>query len=1188
MTSKVNPHLSHYLFFLAIMLATLLLWPISGHAASLATTQNFPDYQRILFAGNAPQELRVESRGSSVILTLSEATGDISSIAARLKPAVIGIQRSADGKQIILNLDKNYRVRQFSSGNTVGVDIIKSAVLPEPAPVTEALTTKNNEVPDVAITSTRPPSAAPKPAAAPVVKEKQISPPPVSATKATIPPTSIVKIEAKITPKTDAKSETEAKPPVSTSVAPTAPAATTTTANAAPVTAPPGASIPAIMTTKKPEEKPAQVQPIAEKSTKIATESVITTKPEITPSPAPVKPMPIVSTSATPTVTETKPTVAAAPATTVSSTIAVASGPTEELFVGVEAKKFSSLIHFPWTTRTAGAVFRNGNDIWIIFNQPALIDTVRLRTILPTTVLAIRRYQLPGHTVLRLETNGSLWPTVEKVKDSYGWKVGLIQDQVTAAKKDTSIQPNAKVPDPYILFDALDVSAPITFIDPVIGDRWLVVPYYEIGTGSINSRDFPEFKIIPSIQGLAIQTLRQDIAISQTRVGLKMTAPGGLTISEYLPYLTGRSAPIKGLSATANVALPYDRWFVETKDYRDTIHRLEGFLITAPKAERPDVLYDLAGVNLAQGLNIEGVAYLNLIEEIAPDYFKSKKLALTRAAANFMAGRLEAAAIDVKSPDIAAMKETQLWKEVIGLFVPLEPRVQGLFTGQGVILPEGADGNGQAKKVKPPPVETQLEQIASNAAIAFKPFDYLAYDEQFIRFYPPDVRQRLGMIAAENYIRIGKYEKAVTIFRILSRDGIFDSVKTQIELLLGIIARDKGKLKEARKILERISKEATEPLFINRAKFALIKLNYGDNTISIAEAIQQLEAMRMGWRGDAHERELLEYLGQLYRDNQQYDMALRTWKEMMNAFPNDPEAIKFQTRTTQLFSTLFLEGKADELSPIKALALFYEFRELTPVGDRGNAMIQKLADRLAAIDLLDSAAQLLEFQVQSRIAGEERARVGAHLALIYLMNQKPDKALSTLEITHYGEMDDALRHLRLRLSAKAFFDMNRNEEALAVMAADNSSEGEKLRLDILWKMKDWSNIIQQAERMLTKRKDLTAQLTDEETQTLLKLTLAYSFEKDNQQLKYLRDYYSGLMKDSRYKDIFNYLTNYTAPMDAKDFALVAKQITGMEVFMQTFRDKIAKGKLSETTQMPPETPPSSTPAPASAPTPTAP
>ncbi|MFO0108915.1 MAG: hypothetical protein ACK52W_00040, partial [Alphaproteobacteria bacterium] len=987
-----------------------MLWPLTSHAASLATTQNFPDYQRILFAGNAPQELRVESRGTSVILTLSEATGDISSIAARLKPAVIGIQRSADGKQIILNLDKNYRVRQFSSGNTVGVDIIKSAVLPEEAPVTTALTTKDAVTPETAITSTKPEPATPRPAStsAPAATQKPLNKVPAAVKKATSSPTEAKKFENRsppviVTPETPKTNK--AKPPatVVTSIM------TTKNDGSERKAASTSSSAPSASEAKR-ESDPIKVT--VSESTKTKTDSMMTTKPEITPPPptatkeAAASPPPKTAAGTTapvaPASSEIAPDIATAIPTSAPTTPTPAiaqRGRIEELFVGVEAKKFSSLIHFPWTTRTAGAVFRNGNDIWIIFNQPAKIDTVRLRTILPTSVLAITRYQLPGHTVLRLETNGSLWPSVEKVKDSYGWKVGLMQDQVTTAKKDTSIQPNAKVPDPYVLFDAVDVSTPITFNDPVIGDRWLVAPYYEVGAGITNARDFPEFRIIPSIQGLAIQTLRQDIVMSQARVGLKMTAPGGLTISDYLPYLAGRSAPVKGLSATANVALPYDRWFVTTKDYRDTFQRLQGYLISAPKAERPEVLYDLAGISIAQGLNIEGVAYLNLIEEIAPDYFKSKKLALTRAAANFMAGRLEAAAIDVKSPDIAAMKETQLWKEVIGLFTPLKPRVQGLFAGQGVTLPEAAGANGEPKKVKPLSAEAQLEQIANNATIAFQPFDYLAYDEQFIRFYPPDVRQRLGMIAAENYVRSGKYEKAVTIFRILSRDGIFDPVKTQIEYLLGMIARDKGKRKEARGILERVSEQTSEPLIASRAKFALIQLNYDDNTITIDEAIKQLEAMRMGWRGDAHEREILNYLGQLYRDNQQYDMALRTWKELMNAFPNDPESIKFQTRTTELFATLFLDGKADQLSPIKALALFYEFRELTPVGDRGNAIIQKLADRLAAIDLLDSAAQLLEFQVQSRIAGEERARVGAHLALIYLMNQQPDKALSTLEIT---------------------------------------------------------------------------------------------------------------------------------------------------------------------------------------------
>ena len=39
-------------------------------------------------------------------------------------------------------------------------------------------------------------------------------------------------------------------------------------------------------------------------------------------------------------------------------------------------------------------------------------------------------------------------------------------------------------------------------------------------------------------------------------------------------------------------------------------------------------------------------------------------------------------------------------------------------------------------------------------------------------------------------------------------------------------------------------------------------------------------------------------------------------------------------------------------------AMFYEFRELTPIGRRGDELIRRLADRLASIDLLDQAAEL--------------------------------------------------------------------------------------------------------------------------------------------------------------------------------------------------------------------------------------
>ena len=85
------------------------------------------------------------------------------------------------------------------------------------------------------------------------------------------------------------------------------------------------------------------------------------------------------------------------------------------------------------------------------------------------------------------------------------------------------------------------------------------------------------------------------------------------------------------------------------------------------------------------------------------------------------------------------------------------------------------------------------------------------------------------------------------------------------------------------------------------------------------------------------------------------------------------------------------------MPPIEALGLFYDFRELTPIGRRGDEMIRRLADRLVSVDLLDQAAELLQHQVDHRLQGGARAQVATRLAVVYLMNRKPDRALATLQ-----------------------------------------------------------------------------------------------------------------------------------------------------------------------------------------------
>ena len=94
----------------------------------------------------------------------------------------------------------------------------------------------------------------------------------------------------------------------------------------------------------------------------------------------------------------------------------------------------------------------------------------------------------------------------------------------------------------------------------------------------------------------------------------------------------------------------------------------------------------------------------------------------------------------------------------------------------------------------------------------------------------------------------------------------------------------------------------------------------------------------------------------------------------------------------EAFQALYLDGEADRLAPVTAIALYDEFKELTPAGARGDRMIQMLAERLVDADLLDRGAELLEAQVRFRLKDEDKARVGGRLAFIHVMAKRYKEA----------------------------------------------------------------------------------------------------------------------------------------------------------------------------------------------------
>lgn len=54
--------------------------------------------------------------------------------------------------------------------------------------------------------------------------------------------------------------------------------------------------------------------------------------------------------------------------------------------------------------------------------------------------------------------------------------------------------------------------------------------------------------------------------------------------------------------------------------------------------------------------------------------------------------------------------------------------------------------------------------------------------------------------------------------------------------------------------------------------------------------------------------------------------------------PDLPEALQLQADLAGAFRAMFLDGYADGLQPVQALAMFYDFRELTPIGADGASL----------------------------------------------------------------------------------------------------------------------------------------------------------------------------------------------------------------------------------------------------------
>ncbi len=1154
---------------------TLVILCLSAGWVSIASAAaNIPimqgkvqgDYARATFTWPTNTKFTLSQTGNQITISFDDAvTTDPSIIARSLSPYVVGATRGADNRKIVLTMNQAYPVRSFVSGTTIGVDVLRidrplaktPPVPPAPAPVVEA----KQETPP----APKPAPVVPKEVAAPAAVKPEVkpveAPAPVEVAKAAPKTETVTPAATPAEWKEGATAEKQAAPAVPAPVAAPAPEAAPAPAASPLLAGNPdilnSARAKAILGAKAPLTTPAAVEtsraeaalqpkfiPTPEQEAAAARQMGDLLKavpgakvPEADTASEKMK-APLQATAAPVAEVTSLNTLQAAPtepstpeaAPTARTTATENAAPTEEVVAAIDenAQKLTvllekvqndSLLHFPWKERVAVAAFTRGDTQWIIFNKPANLNMTLLKTVLPPYVTDISARIDKGHTILKLKTNVAVSMSAGKKKDSYEWFVTLSRHNRTPAVPITPEVLTAAPLKPNVFIAALETAPEFKMVDPVMGSELSIIPIYASGQGIFPERRFVDFVLPQTAQGIVVEPFSDQLRVVKLRNGIRLTDKDGVTLTQDLPPIDIDA--LLANAAVANSLFPYEKW--KMPDYQAFIRKkqqLQHDIVKANDQKANLLRLELAKLFFSDGRHLEALAIINMIKRQDPKFYDDYQMAALRGAANFMLNRIGEAAGDFNSPSLADETEVEYWKQM---------------------------------------AQVMLDQ--SQKSLRFAKFD-----KQYAKAYPPDIRQKLALVAADQMVDKKNFNTVYRIFDMLNTDKQMEPIQEKADFLIARIMAEKGDHKRAADKLNTLIENSRNEFLVSRARYLLYTMQYEIGEISRPELIAKLDQLRTIWRGDEVELNTLKLLADLYILEDKYTDGLRAMKDILTYYPTTPDAPQITLKMAQIFTELFISGKADDLKPLDALALYYEFKQLTPIGKQGDKMIQNLADRLAGVDLLVPAQQLLQHQVSNRLEGEERSRVGARLALLYLFDRQPRKALDVLEVTGFGGNPEKLETTRRHLAARAYGQSGQEEKALGILGKDFSDDAKQIRLDIFWDNKNWENVASSAEDMLASRKDITAPLTDAETQILLRLAVAYNFTGDTLQLKYVRDYFLPLMKNNPYRSQLAFLTNVRAPLNPDNINTLAKDISQIETFLDASHDSVQKQGLSAAIQ----------------------
>ncbi|MEO9526677.1 MAG: hypothetical protein ABJG32_04825, partial [Roseibium sp.] len=777
-------------------------------------------------------------------------------------------------------------------------------------------------------------------------------------------------------------------------------------------------------------------------------------------------------------------------------------------FVSAEARRIGNTVRvvFPFSEPVSSAVFRRNDSIWLVFDTDATIDTRGMASALAETAETIDVQQFDDYQILRMDMNDPVLATVGV--DGNAWSL-VIGDMILEPSRPLQLERTVRGDGGSVLRVYYQDPQNIRQVtDPFVGDSISLVTGFGPPRGLLKPQTFVDLKALSSAQGIAIVTKSDNVKMQILGDDVLIEKEGGLALS---------SRHLRGGTGSLNTIVdPDDGNYLEFVSlstegpgaYRTRLLELQANLSASPESQRRKPLMALARFYLAHQFPQEALGLMKLALEEEPALAEDSSFNLMMGAAQTMAGRPDEAYAYLNRPDLKNSPDAAVWQTIVDVKL-------GNWTPARIAMPRG-------------------RAVVGN--------------------YPSAIQTEFKLAAAQSMVEVNDFGVANSILAEIEPSEVTQAQAARYDILRGRVADASGRSQEALTVFDLVTRSDDRPRAAE-AEYRALRIRYRDGEQNVDETIDRLAGLSTSWRGDEIELKTLRFLAQLFAERGQYREAFEAMKSAVQAEPDSDTTRLLQEEMNGLFNSLFLDGKASEMPPVKALALYYDFREMTPIGRQGDEMVRLLAKRLVEVDLLDQATDLLRHQVDNRLKGAARAQIAADLAAIYLMDRKADQALRVLNRTRQASLPSTLERQRNIVEARALTESGRPDLALELVRNMRGSDVDRLRADTFWAAESWRETGEQLEAMHGSRWSDNIPLDDLERRDILRAAIAYSLAGDQLSLERLQTKYMEKMSDSSEALAFDVVTR---PIEAQgvEFLEVANRladIDSLETFLKEYR-----------------------------------